>query len=105
MSADKVNHFQRPSMRSIVCPKCGHRFPPDEVKADQLIEQPSRGPAASNVSSRLQLSRCPSAVGSRVNRASSPTTGRTARRSRRGKCESERLMRHACCDSEGGYDP
>ena len=44
MSADKVNHFQRPSMRSIVCPKCGHRFPPDEVKADQRIEQPSHGP-------------------------------------------------------------
>jgi hypothetical protein len=43
MSRRKINLFQKPSMPSIVCPKCGHCFPLPEV-ARPVIKRPSCEP-------------------------------------------------------------
>jgi hypothetical protein len=41
MSARKVSHFQRSSVRHVACPKCSHRFPLPEAKINPFSEESS----------------------------------------------------------------
>jgi hypothetical protein len=97
MSRTKINPSQKPSIPSIVCPKCGHCFPLPKVELDLFIKGPSCEPRCIECKQPITGEPCPSAVGSLVNRALLPTTSPKAWTSWRRKCGTESIRPHAGC--------